>query len=310
MEFSMPLGFRRANAAVRNAQMNLARERVVLRELERQVVHDLSAATADADRAFVLLETTYNRRQATHEQLHATQAAFDADKVSLDFVLETQRLAADAEVRYHRALVEHAVALKNVRFECGSLLEYDGVSMAEGPWADGAYRSPTRTDGYRLPVGPLNYALSPGRRVAAPPARPPVATPPQLVPLGAATLEPMPNDPVPIVPQQAAPLEAPTQTLLPTSFEALPATAAPYVAPPASPQPLPSVAAASPARPAMPVHPIAPFQQVPANQPVAPSWTTWPFETVDPNTVRADRRLFELPPGSAPFTPPQSLPAP
>lgn len=198
MELNVPIGFRRANAAVRNAQANLARERAVLRELERQVVHDLSAATADADRAFLLTQTTYNRRLATHEQLAASQAAFDADKVSLDFVLESQRLAADSEVRYHRALVEHAIALKNVQFERGALLEYNGVGMAESPWVDAAYRSPTRTDGYRLPVGPLNYVLSPGRRVSLFPLRPAIEPLPEVT-------NPVPVEPVPQLPDASLP---------------------------------------------------------------------------------------------------------
>jgi hypothetical protein len=119
------------------------------------------------------------------------------------------------------------------------------------------------------------------------------------LPLEAATAEPMPYEPVPIAPGEAVPLEAPTQTFLPTSFEALPAQETQYVAPPESPQPRPPAASVAPARPAMPVHAIAPFQLMPANQPVAPSWTAWPFETVDPNAVRADRRLFEQPTGVA-----------
>lgn len=180
MELNVPIGFRRARAAVRNAELNLARERSVLRELERQVVHDLTAATADADRAYAVTQTTFNRRLATHQQLQASQAAYEADTVTLDFMLETQRLAADAEVRYHRALVEHAIALKNMQFERGTLLEYDGVVMAESPWVEAAYESPTRNHGLRLPVGPINYLLEPGRRVTAPrvtplPAMPPVA---------------------------------------------------------------------------------------------------------------------------------------
>lgn len=200
MELNVPIGFRRARAAVRNAELNLARERSVLRELERQVVHDLTAAVADADRAYAITQTTYNRRLATHQQLQASQAAYEADTVTLDFMLETQRLAADAEVRYHRALVEHTIALKNVQFERGTLLEYDGVLMAEGPWVDAAYESPTRNHGLRLPVGPINYLLEPGRRVTAPrmtplPAPPPVETPvetPTAIPTDAAERLPPP----------------------------------------------------------------------------------------------------------------------
>ena len=122
-ELNVPIGFRKAHAATRNAELVLARERSLLREMERQVVHDLSAATAEVERAYAVVQTTYNRRLAAGQQVEAAQAAFDADKATLDFVLESQRLLADAAVRHDRALVEYAVAAKNVEFEKGSLLE-------------------------------------------------------------------------------------------------------------------------------------------------------------------------------------------
>lgn len=302
MELSVPIGFRRANAAVRNAQWNLARERVILRELERQVVHDLSAATADADRAFLLTQTTYNRRLATHEQLQASQAAFDADKVSLDYVLESQRLAADSEVRYHRALVEHAVALKNVQFERGSLLEYDGVSMAESPWVDAAYRSPTRTDGYRLPVGPLNYELAPGRRVSASQYAPRVVPLPQVENNARASIEAVPveQSPPTVQPISALTELQPVTTVSPPS--APPASIAlPIVAElphfddrpitPTLPSPLFSEA--------YPVIPASAFDPAGVSEPAskqahewAPSWTGWPVRQAV-HRPTAESILFE-----------------
>ena len=165
MELNVPIGFRRAHAAVRNAELHLSRERALLRELERQVVHDLSTATAEADRAFAVVQTTYNRRVAAGEQVEAAQAAFDADKATLDFVLESQRLLADAAVRHDRALVEHAIATKNVEFEKGSLLDSLGVRLTESPWVARAYRDATRPD-FARSAGPLNYILAPARRVA------------------------------------------------------------------------------------------------------------------------------------------------
>ena len=44
IEVSMPVGFRKANAAVRNAQLVLARDHAILEEQENEVTHDLSAA--------------------------------------------------------------------------------------------------------------------------------------------------------------------------------------------------------------------------------------------------------------------------
>lgn len=140
LEFSMPLGRRKAYAAVRNAELQLARERILLAEQEREVTHDLSNAVADKDRAFAVVETSYNRRLAAMEQLSSVQAAYDADNAPLNLVLDAQRNLADAESHYHRSLVEYMLAVKNVQFEKGTLLDYSEVYLSEGYWPVQAYQ--------------------------------------------------------------------------------------------------------------------------------------------------------------------------
>ncbi len=134
-EYSMPLGFRRGYAAVRNAQLRLARERVILEEQERQVIHDLTAAYADTQRAHVLIELAYNRLNACQDQFRRAYDSFFelGGKVSLELVLDARIRLAEAETGYHRARIEYAVALKNVHFENGSLLEHNGTRLADGP---------------------------------------------------------------------------------------------------------------------------------------------------------------------------------
>jgi hypothetical protein len=140
MEFSIQLGRRKAHAAVRNAELQIAREKVVLAEQEREVVHDLSNAVAEKDRAFAVVQTSYNRRQAAREQLASVQAAYEADNAPINVLLDTQRNLADAESEYHRSLIEYALALKNVHFEKGTLLDYNDVYLAEGYWPAKAYQ--------------------------------------------------------------------------------------------------------------------------------------------------------------------------
>jgi hypothetical protein len=134
-EYTMPLGFRRGYAAVRNSQLKLARERVILEDQERQVIHDLSAAYADTQRAYMLMELAYNRLVACQDQ---SRRAYDSffelgGKVSLELVLDARIRLAEAETGFHRARIEYAVALKNVHFENGSLLEHNGAFVADAP---------------------------------------------------------------------------------------------------------------------------------------------------------------------------------
>jgi outer membrane protein TolC len=166
VELDVPIGFRRAHSAVRNAELLLARERAMLADQQSGVVHQVAEAVAELDRAYEVSQTAYNRLIATQEQLAATKAAFEADKAPLDLFLEAQRLVAEAESRYYRSLVDHAVALKNVHYAKGTLLDFDGVHLAEGPWVSDAYADATERAARRGRPRPLNYASARAPRVS------------------------------------------------------------------------------------------------------------------------------------------------
>jgi outer membrane protein TolC len=149
VEMLSPLGYRQGHAAVRQAELLLSRERAVLEDQERQVVSDLSDAVSELDRAYELSKTQYNRRMAALRQLETLGVLLQqADNVEkprlLDLQLEAQRHLADAESRFYRSLSEHEVAIKNVHLEKGTLLDYDRVYLAEGPWPGKAYHDAAR----------------------------------------------------------------------------------------------------------------------------------------------------------------------
>jgi len=137
MELNFPNGFRQAHAAVQNARLRLARERAVLTQQERQILHDLGNSFADMKRAYALVQTNFNRRVAAQEELNALQIRKQAEqKVDLDQLLEAWRRVTDAEVQLHRSLVEYVMAVKNVHFEKGSLLDYNQIQFADRAWGD------------------------------------------------------------------------------------------------------------------------------------------------------------------------------
>ncbi len=131
LQLDMPLGFRQGHAAVRNSQLALARNRRLLKEQQRQVLHDLSNAVADVERAYENSKTAYNLLVASENQLESIQAAFDAGESSLFILLDVQRRLADAKIGFDRACVEYALAIRNVHFEKGSLLDYNQVYLTE-----------------------------------------------------------------------------------------------------------------------------------------------------------------------------------
>ncbi len=138
-QFLMPIGFRRELSTVRNHQLQLARERARLQDEELEASHALVEAVRNVDTNFALSQTNFNRRVAAERQVEAVQAAYDAGTVALDQLLDAQRRRAEAESAYARALVDYNRSISQLHFRKGSLLEYNGVFLAEGPWPGKAY---------------------------------------------------------------------------------------------------------------------------------------------------------------------------
>jgi hypothetical protein len=161
-EFSVPIGFRRAHAGVRNAELLLARDRALLRDQQREVIHELSDAIAEMDRTFVVAQTSYNRLIASQQQHQALTAVEEKAKseASLYLRLDALRRLVESESRYFRALAEYAIATKNVHYVKGTLLDYDGVYLAEGPWPGKAYKDAADVESMRGDPRKLNYASS------------------------------------------------------------------------------------------------------------------------------------------------------
>ena len=131
VEYNMPIGFRRAAAAVQNSRLALARDVEVLKEQERFVHFGLSNAIAEAKRAQENLALQRQRLDAIVLQLEFIDSRKAAEKAELDVELETHRRLLDARLRFHQAEVEYALALRNVNFEKGTLLSYCNINLAE-----------------------------------------------------------------------------------------------------------------------------------------------------------------------------------
>ena len=178
MEMLMPVGFRLAHTAVRHSQLQLAREQSILRQQERSVVHNLSNAVGDLERAFVNVQVAYNRRLAATEYFQALETRFEAGvNVDSNVLLDSQRRLAESDIGYYQALVEHALAIKNVHYERGSLLEYNEIVLV-----DGAPVAADKSDGEASADGAAPESLPPTE------ARPPAAIPPAALPAPSATL--------------------------------------------------------------------------------------------------------------------------
>jgi outer membrane protein TolC len=138
-QFSMPLGMRRGMAAVRHHQLLLARERAVMQDMELTISHQLADAVRDLHLNFSVTQTNFNRRAAAEDEVEAVTTIYEAGRATLDLLLDAQRRRAEAESAFYRSLVDYNRAIMRMHFRKGSLLEYNGVYLAEGPWPGKAY---------------------------------------------------------------------------------------------------------------------------------------------------------------------------
>ena len=140
LQFTPPaIGARRELAGVRNAQLNLARDRDRLEDMELNVSHLLTTAIQNLDYNYQVAQTHFNRWVAAEKEVEALVALVKGGKGTVDLILQAQRRRANAQADFYRAIVEYNKSLANVHFRKGSLLEYNNVQLAEGPWPKKAY---------------------------------------------------------------------------------------------------------------------------------------------------------------------------
>ncbi len=160
LQMNIPLGFRRAMTGVRQYQLLLARERAVLDDIELEVSHQLTDSVRDVDLNYGLMVSNFSRRVAAEDEVEAVGAIVYSGRVTLDVLLDAQRRRADAESAYYRSLVDYNRAIMRVHFRKGSLLEYNGVYLAEGPWPGKAYFDALRRGRKRDASRQLDYGFT------------------------------------------------------------------------------------------------------------------------------------------------------
>lgn len=151
MELNFPVGLRRASAAVTHAQLQLARERAVLCETELRISHELANASREVERSYRLLQTNLNRWLADQNQVKILSARTDVDQNGIFVLLQSQRQLVASESDFYRSLVDYNLAIRDLHRRKGSLLAYNQVQLAEGPWAPGAYQDAYETGRFFTP---------------------------------------------------------------------------------------------------------------------------------------------------------------
>ncbi|QDU58533.1 TolC family protein [Aeoliella mucimassa] len=139
LQLSVPIGYRRQLNGVRHVQLLLARERALLQDLELEVSHQLGDSIRDIDYNYQVTQTRFNGKVAAEREVQAVALSESKGIVSLDLLLDAQRRQAEAESAYYRSLVDYNLSILEVHYRKGSLLDYNGVYLAEGTWPGKAH---------------------------------------------------------------------------------------------------------------------------------------------------------------------------
>lgn len=131
ISYEAPVGRRLARAGLRNARLESARERLVLEEMEQQIIHDLGTSYRETKQTTRTIELATLRRDASRDAFMAREAAFESDAVGLEDLLEAQRIYLDAELALQSALTEREQATYRLASEQGTLLEEFTVVASE-----------------------------------------------------------------------------------------------------------------------------------------------------------------------------------
>jgi outer membrane protein TolC len=134
-QFSMPVGLRYAHAQVRNYEFRLQKAQAVLATQEIEISHELAAAFRDLDAAWMAMQTTLSRLDATKDRLTALQMEFQTEptRVPVERILAAHEAVSQAEIEYASSVADYNIALADVQYRSGKMLEYNSVQINDGP---------------------------------------------------------------------------------------------------------------------------------------------------------------------------------
>ena len=151
VDLRFPVGFRAAGVAIANAKLNAKRERAVLAETEFLISHNLSIAARQITITHELLETNYDRLLADLNQVDVLDARYRIGSDNIRDLLLAQRQLVTSATEFYGSLSQYNLAIRDFHREKGSLLAYNNVQLAEGPWAKGAVYDAYRTGRFLRP---------------------------------------------------------------------------------------------------------------------------------------------------------------
>ncbi len=138
VELGGAIGNRIGHLAIRNAELNLVRDRTILKEQQRQILLDLNQAFTEVDRALANLKTNFDSRVAAQEELEPKRKRVNEGQDQVFFLIDAEQRSAASESAVHRSVADYNKALLNYAYTTGTLLSRYNIRLSEGEWSEGA----------------------------------------------------------------------------------------------------------------------------------------------------------------------------
>ena len=139
LQLTMPVGFRAELAGVRNAQLRLARDHAALDEMELDVSHLMTQTIRGTKTKWQLAQTNFNRWKAAFDEVNSLEPLVENGLQPVDLLLDALQRRAEAQIDFYTSVCDYNISIASVHRRKGSLLEYNNVMLAEGPWPKKAY---------------------------------------------------------------------------------------------------------------------------------------------------------------------------
>jgi outer membrane protein TolC len=132
LRMTVPLGFRQAEAVVRQARLNLAQSYLSLRDMELRTQSFLDFSFRQISTNYENIIAQRAQREAAGIALEARLKEYLAGRIILDVLLQAQLTWANALQTEYDAISQYNISLARFEFAKGTLMQRDNVAVAEG----------------------------------------------------------------------------------------------------------------------------------------------------------------------------------
>ncbi|MBX9579268.1 MAG: TolC family protein, partial [Gemmataceae bacterium] len=136
VRLSMPLGFRDANAQVREANLGLVRTYLQLRDDELRVAEQVVREYRRVDETYAVIPSLRERRKELTEYMVRVRTRIELGQFDLNEYfnyLQAQRDLATSISEEFAAIAQYNTALASFEFAKGTTLRYNNVTLADAP---------------------------------------------------------------------------------------------------------------------------------------------------------------------------------